>query len=85
MTSRLELVNCQSYNKQRNRLFQSFHSLNVNVLVLTSGSPNYDIEANKSIISSVLRFIKVCKGLTINTACMSFVFLRQLLGNTSQI
>lgn len=51
---------CALYNEQRIRLFRNLGipRNETNVSVLTNGSQNYDIDTNKLIILSVLKFIK---------------------------
>ena len=56
------LFECQLYTNQRNILMHNLHALlhlhDVNVKVLTTGSNNYDDITNRSIIQSVIKFIK---------------------------
>ena len=55
-------------NKEIDCVTATILTFNVNKLVLSSGSPNCDIRASKSIILSVLRFIKTIRVALNNTA-----------------
>ena len=49
------------YTEARDRLFQSLNlgiDININFQLLTSGSQHFDNETNRSILLSVLRFLK---------------------------
>ena len=52
---------CPLYTEARDRLFQSLNlgiDININFQLLTSGSQHFDNETNRSILLSVLRFLK---------------------------
>ena len=52
---------CPLYTNQRNNLFINLHRLQINdvdVVVLTAGSHNYDENINRSIIEFAIKFIK---------------------------